>query len=249
MAHIISERADGCARIRLSNTEANVLTHDCVLELSDAIRSAVNAEDAIMLCGGSRFFSNGLDVAWAMSRSPAQMREMFLALGALILQMLEAPIPIVGVIKGHAIGAAKTLLLACDHRIAARGRVLIGVPEIHLGVPNPWFADQLLRFVAGDTLASDLIYSGRLAPAEEFLSSLIHELADQADVEALAWTRTQTLAALPRAAFAECKSMRVTALCARIRGDLESRTDRLMEIWAGADAQARLAAAAQRLRK
>lgn len=67
------------------------------------------------------------------------MRQMFLTLGDLILQILETPIPVVGVIKGHAIGVAKTLFCACDYRYAANGRVLIGVPEILLGVPEPLF--------------------------------------------------------------------------------------------------------------
>ena len=49
------------------------------------------------------------------------------------------------------------LLLACDYRYGSRGRVLIGKPEMLIGVPNPYFADQLLRFVAGDFIASDLI--------------------------------------------------------------------------------------------
>ncbi len=89
-----------------------------------------------MLCSGDKPFCNGLDVNQALPQPPNQMRDMFLILGDLVVRMLEAPVPIVGSIKGHAIGAGKTLLSACDYRYAASGRVLIGVPEILLGVAN-----------------------------------------------------------------------------------------------------------------
>jgi len=248
MPYVVTQLLDGCSNIRISNTDANLLTIDVIRALAEAIHASSQSTNAIMLCGGDRFFSNGLDVNWALTRSPDQMREMFLTLGDLIVQMLETPVPIVGVIKGHAIGAAKTLFCACDYRYAASGRVLIGVPEILLGVPNPYFADQLLRFVAGDKLASDLIYTGRLITAEDGVpAGLVHHTADKEAIEDEAWKRTVSLAALPEKAFAECKSMRVAELCASIRRNLPARTDKLIEIWSSAEIQGRLKAAAERL--
>ena len=67
-----------------------------------------------MLCGGEKFFSNGVDLEWALSQSSTEIRTMFLALGHCILKVMESPLPVVGVIKGHAIGGAMALLLACD---------------------------------------------------------------------------------------------------------------------------------------
>jgi enoyl-CoA hydratase/carnithine racemase len=250
MPYVVTQLLDGCSNIRISNTDANLLTIDVIRELAEAIHVSSQSTKGIMLCGGDRFFSNGLDVNWALTRSPDQMRAMFLTLGDLILQMLETPVPIVGVIKGHAIGAAKTLFCACDYRYAASGRVLIGVPEILLGVPNPFFADQLLRFIAGDKLASDLIYTGRLITAEDGVpTGLVHHTAGKDVVEEEAWNRTVSLAALPEKAFAECKSMRVAELCTSIRRNLSARTDKLIEIWSSAETQGRLKAAAERLAK
>ena len=126
--------------------------------------------------------------------------------------------------------------------------MLIGVPEILLGVPNPFFADQLLRFIAGDKLASDLIYTGRLITAEDGVpTGLVHHTAGKDVVEEEAWNRTVSLAALPEKAFAECKSMRVAELCTSIRRNLPARTDKLIEIWSSAETHGRLKAAAERL--
>jgi enoyl-CoA hydratase/carnithine racemase len=250
MTFVAIETTDGCSRLRLSNTVANVLTIEVVRELSDAIRAAAGSASGVLLCGGDKFFSNGLDLIWALSRSRDQMREMFLTLGDLVLGMLECPVPIVGAIRGHAIGAGKTIFAACDVRYAGSGRVLIGMPEILLGLPNPYFADQLIRHIVGDSVATDLIYTGRLVSAESCVSSgLVSQICDKAVVEDEAWKKTLALAELSNAAFAECKAIRTAHLCGDIRANLAMRTDRLLAIWGAPDAQARLKAAAERLSK
>ena len=115
------------------------------------------------------------------------MRALFLELGGCILKLMESPLPIVGVAKCHVIGGALAMLLACDYRYAGSGHVLLGKPEILLGVPNPYFGDQLLRFVAGNFVASDMIYSGKLVPVEEALAlHLIHSVEEKSEIEDIA---------------------------------------------------------------
>ena len=250
MPYVTGDVNDGCTRLRLTNTDTNILTIDAVRELNAALTEAEASTNGIMLCGGDKFFCNGPDLVWALSQSPKQMRDMFQALGDLVLRMLEAPLPIVGVIKGHAIGAGKTLIIACDYRYSATGRVLVGVPEILLGVPNPYFADQLLRFVSDDKAASDLIYTGRLISAEDSVAiGLTHQVGAKSQIETLAWDQVRDLAEIPRAAFAECKTLRTERLCARIREQMPHRISRLVEIWRSPEAQGRLRAAAERLAK
>jgi len=178
------------------------------------------------------------------------MHAMFLAIGDLVLRMLSCPVPLTAAVKGHAIGAGKTLMAACDYRYAATGRVLVGVPEILLGVPNPFFADQLLRFLVGDGIASDLIYSGKLVPAVTLVTSgLVNQVFPKEAVEDEAWKKTQELALLPPLAFAESKSMRTAELCGRIRVGLPRRMDALMTAWTSDAARQRLHAAAERLKQ
>ena len=185
MANIVSEHEDGCLRIRLSSGTTNALTTAVIQDLAQAVAEANRDARGAMLCGGDRFFSNGVDLDWALTQSRAEIEEMFRALAGLILGMLESPLPIVGAIKGHAIGGAMAIYLACDYRYAATGRVLIGKPEVLLGVPNPYYGDRLLRFVAGDFVASDMIYTGKLVRAEEGRAlNLVHETGPKAEIEA-----------------------------------------------------------------
>ena len=118
-----------------------------------------------------------------------------------------------GAMKGHAIGAGKTLLTATDYRCAASGRVLLGMPEIKLGVPNPYFAEQLLRFLAVDSVASALIYSGDLISAEQSVSmGLVNATHEKSEVEFATTEIAQTLAKLPRLAFRHSKNQRTLLL-------------------------------------
>lgn len=239
---------DGCLRLRLSNGVTNALTTEVARAVSAAVEQAPSRSRGILLCGGDRFFSNGADLAWALTQNSAGMRDMFLALGACVLALLESPLPVVGVMRGHAVGAGLALLTACDYRYGATGRTLLGKPEVPMGVPNPHFADQLLRFIAGDFHASDLIYSGRLVSAEDARAMhIIHEVADKHSVEALAWRQLLSLCDLPREAFAESKRLRSGALCARLREQMSARVARQVELWNSDEAQTRLRAAAARL--
>ena len=61
--------------------------------------------------------------------------------------------------------------------------------------------------------------------------------------------RLLSLCALAPAAFADSKRMRLGKLCADLREQMPTRIARQVEIWTGDDAQARLHAAAERLRR
>ncbi len=250
MSNIVSEHADDCLRIRLSRGTANALTTAVIQDLAQAVADANRGARGAMLCGGEKFFCNGLDLDWALACSRAEIKEMFHELAGLILAMLESPRPVVGAIKGHAIGGGTAIYLACDYRYAATGHVLIGKPEILLGMPNPYYGDQLLRFVAGDFVASDMIYTGKLVPAEEGRAlGLVHETGPKAEIEAKAWQRLLFLRDLAPEAFQESKRMRLGKFCADLREQMPARIARQVEIWSSDEAQARLRAGAERLRR
>ena len=248
MNNVISEKVDDYVRIRLSNGTANTLTTELLREVVLALDEAEISARGIMLCGGDKFFSNGVDLDWALKQSASEMRALFLQLGGCILRLMESPLPIVGVAKGHAIGGALAMLLACDYRYAGTGRVLLGKPEILLGVPNPYFGDQLLRFIATDFVASDMIYTGKLVPSEDAVAlHLLHDIGEKSVIEDVAFKKLVALCDLAPEAFAESKRMRVGNFCADVRNQMSARVARQVEIWSSDDAQKRLRAAAKRL--
>ena len=250
MTGVQYELADGYARIRLSNGVTNTFTTEILQSITAAVGQAKTEAQGILLCGGEKFFSNGVDLEWGLTQNREGMRDLFMALGECLLSLLEFPRPVVGVIRGHAAGGAFALYLACDYRYAATGRVLVGKPEVLIGVPNPYYGDQLFRFVAGDFIASDMIYSGRMIEAEEAARlNLIHEVGPKDEIEDRAFDRLRTLAALPGEAFSESKRMRLGAFCADVRAQLSARLARQVEIWSSDEAQTRLKQAAAALKR
>ena len=244
MTTIDNELQDGVRRLRLRSDGPNTLDAAVVATLRSHLDQAAQADEPVLLGSSSRFFCNGLDLAWALGRSRAELRAFFQAMGGLVLDLLELPVPVACAMTGHAVGAGKSLVLASDVRIGATAKCLLGAPEIKLGVPNPVFADRLLRAVA-----NDLLYSGRLVTAEEAVSlGLLDGAVAPAAVEPQAVERLQALAAQPRRAWAATKRQRSRDLRAAIRVQLDSHIDGVvLEHWFGDEAQRLLHAAAAAL--
>ena len=66
MPYVSSEVVDACTRIRLSNGPTNLLTTDVLAELAAVFEHAERNSRAVLLCGGDKFFSNGVDLDWAL---------------------------------------------------------------------------------------------------------------------------------------------------------------------------------------
>ena len=249
MTTIDNELQDGVRRLRLRSEGPNTLDAAVVATLRSQLHRAAQAGEPVLLGSANRFVCNGLDLAWALSSSRAELRAFFLAMGNLVLELLELPVPVACAMTGHAVGAGKSLVLACDVRVGSTAKCLLGAPEVKLGVPNPAFADRLLRAVASDRVANDLLYSGRLVTAEEAVSlGLLDGAVAPEAVEPQAVERLLALAAQPRHAWAATKRQRSLDLCAAIRGQLESHIDGVvLEHWFGDEAQHLLHAAAAAL--
>lgn len=228
---IATDERDGIARLRLTNGIANTLTTDVLQALSAAVADVVAKGQPLLLCGGDRFFSNGVDIGWALGQDQAGIRTMFLELGNVLLSLLEAPVPVVGVMRGHAIGGATSVFLACDYRYAAVGRVLVGVPEMLLGL---------------EYVGSDLLRTGKVVKAEDAVEpGLVHQVAEADEIEDLAMTQLRFLNGMTRQAFAESKNRRVGAFCADLRAQMSSRVARQVDVWNSKEAQLLLTTAAE----
>lgn len=64
----------------------------------------------------SRFFSNGLDLAW-MGQNPHQVEKLLCDIWELLARLLVFPLPTCALLNGHGYGAGFFLALACDFRV------------------------------------------------------------------------------------------------------------------------------------
>jgi enoyl-CoA hydratase/carnithine racemase len=137
---------------------------------------------AVVITGGGRHFAAGADVKELLDLTADEFHERNQVLQQAFHALSTAPQVTIAAINGYALGGGCELALAADFRIAGRGAVL-GLPEITLGIMPGSGGTQRLARVVGHPRAKDLIFSGRLVPADEALGmGLVDRVVDDADV-------------------------------------------------------------------
>ena len=153
---------------------------------------------AVMVTGAGGAFCSGGDTGWIggdPDASVAELRDKMLPFYRTWLSIRELEVPTMAAIDGAAIGAGAALALACDVRVASP-RALFAVPFLRLGIHPGMGTTMLLRSVAGDAVARDLLLTGRrIGSAGCSRMGLVTDVLDQEDFVAAACDRAALLAA------------------------------------------------------
>lgn len=164
---------------------------------------------AVVVTGAGRAFCAGGDFSW-LGEHPdagvAALRERMSAFYRTWLSVHDLPVPTVAAIGGPAIGAGLAVALACDVRVAAEGARL-AVPFTSLGLHPGMATTYLLRRAAGDTLARDMLFTGRaVTGAEAVAIGLVSRVAAADDVLDVALSAAADVAAAAPVATALTKA-------------------------------------------
>lgn len=146
---------------------------------------------------GTATFCAGSDMREWLDGDPATVDASFSAMERALTAIERIPVPTVAAVRGSAAGAGCQLACACDIRIVTSAAQL-GMPIARWGIlVSPAFAARLAR-VTGTSLASDLLFSGRLVGAAEAVRSGLatREVAD-ADLEDVTAEMVATISELP----------------------------------------------------
>lgn len=183
------ERDGRLLRVRLSRPKANVLDAEMIAALDEAFAAAAQpAPDApalrgVLLDAEGPHFSFGASVE---EHLPNRCAGMLRGFHAVLLRMLELPVPVLVALRGQCLGGGLELAAAGGVLFAGRDAKL-GQPEIVLGVFAP-AASCLLPERVGPGAAEDLLLSGRSVDAAEALRlGLVNAVADDPEAAALAW--------------------------------------------------------------
>jgi cyclohexa-1,5-dienecarbonyl-CoA hydratase len=182
------ERDGRLLRLRLDRPKANVLDAAMIAALDDAFAGAGSAGAApalrgILLDAEGPHFSFGASVE---EHLPATCAAMLHGFHALLLRMLELPVPILVAVKGQCLGGGLELASA-GHLVFTAPDARLGQPEIVLGVFAP-AASCLLPERIGPAAADDLLLSGRaIDGTEAHRLGLACAVAADPEAAALAW--------------------------------------------------------------
>ncbi len=172
-------------RLRLARPKANIVDAAMIAALQAALTEHLPSARlrGVLLDAEGPHFSFGASVEEHLPGSCAQMLR---SLHALILQMLESPVPILVAVRGQCLGGGLEVV-AAGHLIFAAPSAMLGQPEIKLAVFAP-AASCLLPERIGQAQAEDLLFSGRSIAAEEaYRIGLVSTLAEDPEQAALAY--------------------------------------------------------------
>lgn len=121
---------DDIVELKLARAPVNALDPTLCNDLRNALASAIETgAQGIVLSGGPKVFSAGLDVPYLLSLGDDRHALMtaWEAFFDTAMALAASPVPVVAAIAGHAPAGGCVLALCCDYRVMASGPFRIGL--------------------------------------------------------------------------------------------------------------------------
>ncbi|MEL6347338.1 MAG: enoyl-CoA hydratase/isomerase family protein [Myxococcota bacterium] len=241
---------DDIVRLTLQNGRGNPIS----MSLLDSLHGHLDTlfekppRAVVFDADGSRVFCGGVDLNSMIDADRETVTLFFRRLGKVIYRFLELPSVTVAAISGHAIAGGFILALAFDTRIVGESGLKFGLSEADLGLALPPNAVELLKMRLGAPAALRLSTYGNLFGSEEARQL---GFADEraADPEARAQMVARALADKPGQGVLLTRMFCHTGLIHQMRQADERYFDAFIDTWFSDDAQARLRALADKLKK
>jgi enoyl-CoA hydratase len=189
----------GVAVLRVQRPPLNALAGPVLAEVhaaAEGLDADARGSDprvrAVVVTGGERIFSAGVDDAERAAWPPDERAERLAVEDAALQAVADLPVPTIAAIRGWALGAGLALALACDLRVCGDDSRL-GSPEVARGlVPSRWLL-RALPAVVGPSRATALVLGGAPVDALEALRiGLVDRVVapDGVHDAATAWARS-----------------------------------------------------------
>jgi enoyl-CoA hydratase/carnithine racemase len=164
---------DKIMTITLCRENLNAFNHQMLTELVQVFDEADANDDvrAIIITGDGKAFCAGADLGSGTStfeNKEASIEEYRDGGGMLSLRIYELKKPIIAAINGPAVGVGATMTLPMDIRIAS-SNARIGFVFSRRGITPEACSGWFLPRVVGISKAAELVYTGKIIPAEEAL--------------------------------------------------------------------------------
>jgi cyclohexa-1,5-dienecarbonyl-CoA hydratase len=152
------------ARITFHHPPLNIIDFSFMDELLDALQKLEQHKEvcAVVLSGGDRGFSAGVDVA---IHTPDKIQVMLQRFHGLIGALIKCSKVTIAEVHGVCLGGGAELAMVCDLCFTTE-KAKWGFPEITLGCYPP-VACAALAALVGQKRAADLILTGRTFSGEE----------------------------------------------------------------------------------
>ncbi|RZK81779.1 MAG: enoyl-CoA hydratase/isomerase family protein [Pedobacter sp.] len=225
---------DHLAIITLDRGKSNALNGEMITELNDML-SNISSDDnigGVIITGKEHFFSAGLDLIelYSYTKEDAEsFWHQFLKFTATITSFRK---PLVAAINGHSPAGGCVIALACDHRVMAEGKYIIGLNEVPVGIIVPDSIFSLYSFWIGEANAARSLLEGRLFSPEEALAiGLVDELVNPASILTAAERKIRKYMALERDTWQQSKLNIRKNLIASVSANQDEALKVMLEQW------------------
>jgi len=237
------ERQGPLAVLRLDKDRGNAIDEAMTEALLDAVAAVASDDETrgvLLASAHPKLFCPGLDLVAlveydrpAMERFMSRFEEASLALYALRK-------PLVAAVTGAAVAGGCILALTADHRILRQGSP-IGLNEVRVGVPLPWWVVTLLRASLDPAAFTRVALLGRnFTDGEARDVGLVHEVLPGDGLESAALARLEELASRDTTALGTTKAwLRHQALTEMRAGGAERRSE-FLDAWFSPGAQQKI---------
>ena len=170
LKYIQLESQGEVAILRINRPEAlNAMNTDVISELSQTV-DKIGADETIKVIivtgAGEKSFCAGADISYMVDIDPITAEKYASSAQSVLNKIERLEKPVIGAINGYALGGGCELAMVCDIRIASSNAKL-GQPEVTIGIPPGWGGTQRLMRLVGPAKAKELVFTGRMIPAEE----------------------------------------------------------------------------------
>ena len=242
MSDIIVTDGGAVRTIRINRPEKkNALTLPMYDAMAEAIEAAASRDDiaCLLIAGHASGFCAGNDIVDFVEMTKTG------ALGAPILRFLHAlnrsEKPLVAAVAGRAVGVGTTMLLHCDHVVAADDS-LLSTPFVALGLVPEAGSSLIAPRLMGHARAFELLVMGRaLSAAAAKEAGIVNAVVPAAELETSALSAARAIAALPPHAVAASRRL-MRGNVAQIDGQIDAEAEAFRKRLASPEAKAAFAA-------
>lgn len=225
---------DHLAIITLNRGKSNSLNREMVTELTDMLSNIENDSTigGVMITGREHFFSAGLDLIELYEYNEEEAKSfwhLFLNFTAKITAFKK---PMVAAINGHSPAGGCVIALACDARVMAEGKYIIGLNEVPVGIIVPNCIFSLYSFWLGKANATRSLLEGKLFNPEEALAiGLVDELVKPESILTAAERRVRKYMAFERTTWSQSKVNIRRELIEATSADQSADLDIMLKQW------------------
>ena len=228
-------------------TAINAIGPTMIEDMSVALSQIRNDFKGMVLAGGPKFFSIGLDLPNLLQLNRGDMTAFMDGFNQIVLDLYTLPMPTVCAVAGHATAGGTVLALTGEYRYVAAGRKFMGLNEIKIGVPVPFLSDAMLRQIVGDRAATEILFLGEFVlPETADQIGLVDAVCPLEELETRAIEKVNTLVALPQRALAVIKTNRVEAIRSKYEVLRKTDVEDFIDCWFSPATQKLLHEAAQK---